>query len=56
MQINVLNDAYYIWFSGTFATINGLRVGKLINHPQVDWPGILMLIKKKIHLLYFMNI
>ena len=40
MQINVLNDAYYIWFSGPFATINGFRVGKLSNFPQVDWPEI----------------
>lgn len=39
MQINVLNDAFYIWFSGPFATINGFRVGKLSNFPQVDWPG-----------------
>ena len=40
MQINVLNDAYYIWFTGPFATINGFRVGKLSNFPQVDWPEI----------------
>jgi hypothetical protein len=40
MQINALNDAFYIWFSGPFATINGFRVGKLSNFPQVDWPEI----------------
>lgn len=39
MQINVLNDAFYIWFCGPFATINGFRVGKLANFPQLDWPG-----------------
>jgi len=36
MQINVLNDAFYVWFSGPFGTINGFRLGKLSTHPQVN--------------------
>lgn len=33
---NVLNDAFHIWHSGHFATINGLRLGRLASVP-VDW-------------------
>ena len=39
MQINVLNDAFYIWFAGPFATINNFRLGTLPSHP-VDWTEI----------------
>eukprot|EP01041_Mallomonas_annulata_P010607 gene10607-22145_t len=36
MQINIMNDAFYIWHAGPFATINNFRIGKLQSH-QVDW-------------------
>jgi hypothetical protein len=29
MQVNVLNDAFYIWYSGPYATINNFRIGNL---------------------------
>jgi beclin 1 len=36
---NVYNDTFCISHDGTFATINGLRLGRLSTHP-VDWPEI----------------
>ena len=39
LHINPINDSFYIWFSGPFATINNFRLGKLPTH-QVDWPEI----------------
>jgi beclin 1 len=36
---NVYNDTFCISHDGTFATINGLRLGRLSNKP-VDWPEI----------------
>ncbi|KAM7209365.1 Autophagy protein Apg6 domain containing protein [Naviculisporaceae sp. PSN 640] len=36
---NVYNDTFCISHDGTFATINGLRLGRLSNYP-VDWPEI----------------
>ncbi|KAK1757421.1 autophagy protein Apg6-domain-containing protein [Echria macrotheca] len=36
---NVYNDTFNISHDGTFATINGLRLGRLSSHP-VDWPEI----------------
>lgn len=39
LQINSLNDAFHIWYSGPFATINDFRLGRLPTHP-VDWPEI----------------
>ncbi|KAH8592082.1 autophagy protein Apg6-domain-containing protein [Bisporella sp. PMI_857] len=38
-RTNVYNDAFCISHDGTFATINGLRLGRLSNVP-VDWPEI----------------
>ena len=29
MQINVLNDSFYIWYSGPYATINNFRLGSI---------------------------
>jgi beclin len=36
---NVYNDTFTISHDGTFATINGLRLGRYANNP-VDWPEI----------------
>ncbi|CAM1504525.1 Fc.00g021160.m01.CDS01 [Cosmosporella sp. VM-42] len=36
---NVYNDTFCISHDGSFATINGLRLGRLFNKP-VDWPEI----------------
>jgi beclin 1 len=36
---NVYNDTFCISHDGTFATINGLRLGRYANNP-VDWPEI----------------
>lgn len=36
MQINIINDSFHIWHSGTFATINNFRLGKL-QTSQGDW-------------------
>ncbi|KAH6845295.1 autophagy protein Apg6-domain-containing protein [Chaetomium sp. MPI-CAGE-AT-0009] len=36
---NVYNDTFWISHDGTFATINGLRLGRLSSNP-VDWPEI----------------
>ncbi|KAL5876798.1 Vacuolar protein sorting-associated protein atg6 [Pyricularia oryzae] len=38
-RTNVYNDTFLISHDGTFATINGLRLGRLHNTP-VDWPEI----------------
>mmetsp|Transcript_10512 Transcript_10512/g.17136 ORF Transcript_10512/g.17136 Transcript_10512/m.17136 type:complete len:310 (+) Transcript_10512:102-1031(+) len=38
-QINALNDAFYIWYSGPFATINGFKLGTLLHKP-VDFTEI----------------
>jgi beclin 1 len=38
-QINIMNDAFYIWFAGPFATINSLRLGNLPQKP-VDFTEI----------------
>lgn len=32
-QINVMNDAFYIWFAGPYASINTLRLGNLSQKP-----------------------
>jgi len=41
MHINVHNDAFHIWFAGPFATINGLRLGRLpFVQPIVEWSEI----------------
>jgi len=39
MQMNVPNDAFYIWHAGPFATINGFRLGRLSVEP-VEWHEI----------------
>lgn len=39
MRTNVYNDTFCISHDGTFATINGLRLGRLSSKP-VDWPEI----------------
>ncbi|KAK2076224.1 hypothetical protein QBZ16_001156 [Prototheca wickerhamii] len=38
-RANVLNDAFRIWFSGPFGTINRLRLGRTAAHP-VPWPEV----------------
>lgn len=38
-RTNVYNDSFCIDHDGPFATINGLRLGKLTDH-NVDWPEI----------------
>lgn len=37
---NVYNDTFCISHDGTFATINGLRLGRINNTNPVDWPEI----------------
>mmetsp|Transcript_13026 Transcript_13026/g.19650 ORF Transcript_13026/g.19650 Transcript_13026/m.19650 type:complete len:301 (-) Transcript_13026:168-1070(-) len=39
LQLNPINDAFHIWYSGPFATINDFRLGRLSTHP-IDWPEI----------------
>ena len=39
MKLNVMNDCFYIWFSGPFGTINSFRLGKLPLY-TVDWSEI----------------
>ena len=39
-RTNVYNDALYITSDGTFATINGLRLGRLPPKHSVDWAEI----------------
>ena len=36
MRLNAINDVFFIWFSGPFATINDFKLGRLPTH-QVDW-------------------
>jgi beclin len=38
-RTNVYNDTFCIGHDGNFGTINGLRLGRLTDHP-VDWPEI----------------
>ena len=38
-RTNVYNDTFCIGHDGVFGTINGLRLGRLADHP-VDWPEI----------------
>ncbi|KAL2918710.1 Vacuolar protein sorting-associated protein atg6 [Polyrhizophydium stewartii] len=38
-KTNVYSDAFRIWHDGPFGTINGLRLGRLPNHP-VEWSEI----------------
>lgn len=38
-RTNVYNDTFFISHDGTFGTINGLRLGRLPNHP-VEWAEI----------------
>lgn len=33
-QINVLQDVFHIWYRGSFATFNGLRVGMCVSPPS----------------------
>jgi beclin 1 len=39
MQINVINDAFFIWYTGPFATINNFKLGNLPVKP-VEWTEI----------------
>ncbi len=39
MQINVVNDAFYVWYVGPFGTINNLRLGTLPVR-AIDWTEI----------------
>ena len=39
-EISVINDAFYIWFSGNFATINNFRLGNSPVGRQVEWMEI----------------
>lgn len=39
MQINVINDAFFIWYTGPFATINNFKLGNLPIQP-VEWTEI----------------
>lgn len=35
-QLDVTNDAFFIWHYGSMATINNLRIGLLPSH-ELDW-------------------
>lgn len=39
MQINAINDAFYVWYSGPYGTINNFRLGNLPIKP-VEWNEI----------------
>jgi len=39
-EISVINDAFYIWFAGPFATINNFRLGNSPVGRQVEWMEI----------------
>ena len=39
MQMNAINDAFFIWYSGPFATINNFRLGNLPTK-VVEWTEI----------------
>lgn len=36
MQMNAINDAFYIWYAGPFGTINNFRLGNLSIKP-IEW-------------------
>jgi len=38
-RVNVCNDAFHVWFDGSFGTVNGFRLGRLPNIP-VEWDEI----------------
>jgi beclin 1 len=38
-QMNSMNDAFYIWYTGPYATINTFRMGTIPNK-QIDWSEI----------------
>lgn len=41
MQMNAINDSFYIWYSGPFGTINNFRVGDLKSTIKpIDWTEI----------------
>jgi len=40
MQINVANDCFYIWHWGPFATMNGLKLGRLPSFYPVRSPSV----------------
>lgn len=40
MEISVINDAFYIWYSGPFATINNFRLGNSTTGRPVEWTEI----------------
>ena len=39
MQINALNDCFYVWFTGPYGTINNFRLGN-IPYKSVEWMEI----------------
>jgi hypothetical protein len=39
MQLNILNDAFYVWYSGPYGTINNFRVGNVPLKP-IEWSEI----------------
>lgn len=39
MQLNVLNDAFYIWYNGPYGTINNFRIGNVPTKP-IEWSEI----------------
>lgn len=39
MQLNVLNDAFYIWYNGPYGTINNFRIGNVPSKP-IEWSEI----------------
>lgn len=39
MQLNAINDCFYVWYNGPYGTINGFRLGNLPLKP-VDWNEI----------------
>ena len=39
MQINAMNDAFYIWYSGPYGTINTFRLGNVPAKP-IEWSEI----------------
>ena len=41
-QINVINDTFYIWYNGPYATINAFRLGNLSMKP-IEFTEIILL-------------
>ena len=39
MQINAMNDAFYVWYSGPYGTINNFRLGNVPLKP-IEWSEI----------------